>query len=83
VVLREMCDGIQGEDRILIAARHINNAAVLRTYASSQVAGVRRLIKVDGHFENLPEVINYITLKLMNTPTNGKSPFFSIYSKYK
>ena len=45
--------------RILSAARSINNAAVLRKFTSSLVTRVRKFIQADkGHFEQLAWVLN-------------------------
>ena len=45
--------------RILSAARSINNAAVLRNFTSSLVTRVRKHIQADGgHFEQFAWVLN-------------------------
>jgi len=71
--------------RILSAARSINNAAVLRKVTSSVVTWVRKCIQADGgHFEQLVWVLNSesVTVHLtrhLNKCTNLLFPFQFTY----
>jgi len=71
--------------RIISAARSINNAAVLRKITSSLIIRVRRCIQADGgHFEQLAWVLNGESVTVhLTTQLNKCTMFlFLIYSLY-